>query len=70
MTERAASRNLFGAPLGDLQLTQAAIADSAPTSRRSALLVYRAAWSKDKAAAASPAKPRWRRCSPPNPPSA
>src|SRR6188472_1538959 len=29
MTERAATRKLFGAPLGDLQMTQAAIADSA-----------------------------------------
>jgi acyl-CoA dehydrogenase len=48
MTERAASRNLFGAPLGDLQLSQAAIADSATDTDASALLVYRSAWSKDK----------------------
>jgi acyl-CoA dehydrogenase len=50
MTERAATRNLFGAPLGDLQLSQAAIADSATDTDASALLVYRAAWTKDKSA--------------------
>jgi len=50
MTERAATRNLFGAPLGDLQLSQAAIADSATDTDASALLVYRAAWTKDKGA--------------------
>ncbi len=48
MTGRAATRNLFGAPLGDLQLSQAAIADSATDTDASALLVYRAAWTKDK----------------------
>jgi acyl-CoA dehydrogenase len=45
--ERAATRKLFGAPLGDLQLTQAAIADSASDVDAAALLVYRAAWTKD-----------------------
>src|SRR5437660_1643937 len=49
--EHAATRNLFGAPLGDLQMTQAAIADSATEVDASALLVYRAAWVKDKGAA-------------------
>jgi acyl-CoA dehydrogenase len=49
--ERAATRKLFGAPLGDLQLTQAAIADSASEVDASALLVYRAAWTKDQGAA-------------------
>jgi acyl-CoA dehydrogenase len=49
--ERAATRKLFGAPLGDLQLTQAAIADSASDVDASALLVYRAAWTKDQGAA-------------------
>jgi acyl-CoA dehydrogenase len=48
MTERAATRNLFGAPLGDLQLSQAAIADSATEADASALLVYRAAWTRDR----------------------
>ena len=48
MTERAATRNLFGAPLADLQLTQAAIADSAMDIDAAALLVYRAAWEKDR----------------------
>jgi acyl-CoA dehydrogenase len=51
MVERAATRNLFGAPLGELQLTQAAIADSASDVDASALLVYRAAWTKDQGAA-------------------
>ncbi len=45
--ERAATRKLFGAPLGELQMTQAAIADSAGDVDASALLVYRAAWTKD-----------------------
>jgi acyl-CoA dehydrogenase len=49
--ERAATRKLFGAPLGELQLTQAAIADSASDVDASALLVYRAAWTKDQGAA-------------------
>jgi acyl-CoA dehydrogenase len=49
--ERAAGRKLFGAPLADLQLTQAAIADSATEVDASALLVYRAAWHKDQGAA-------------------
>jgi acyl-CoA dehydrogenase len=48
--ERAADRKLFGAPLADLQLTQAAIADSATEVDASALLVYRAAWQKDQGA--------------------
>jgi acyl-CoA dehydrogenase len=48
--ERAANRKLFGAPLGELQLTQAAIADSASEVDASALLVYRAAWRKDQGA--------------------
>ncbi len=43
----ARSRMLFGAPLGALQLTQAAIAAMATDVDASALLVYRAAWLKD-----------------------
>jgi acyl-CoA dehydrogenase len=46
----AASRKLFGAPLADLQLTQAALADMATSVDTSALLVYRAAWTKDQGA--------------------
>lgn len=41
------SRNLFGAPLADMQLTQAKLAKMATTIDASALLVYRAAWAKD-----------------------
>jgi acyl-CoA dehydrogenase len=47
---RASSRRLFGAPLGELQMTQGSIADSATEVDASALLVYRAAWTKDKGA--------------------
>src|ERR1039458_10021611 len=50
-TVHAATRNLFGAPLADLQLTQAALADSAIDIDAAALLVYRAAWAKDRGAA-------------------
>jgi acyl-CoA dehydrogenase len=49
--ERAATRKLFGGPLADLQMTQAALADSAAEVDASALLVYRAAWTKDQGAA-------------------
>jgi acyl-CoA dehydrogenase len=49
--ERAATRKLFGAPLAELQMTQATIADSASEVDASALLVYRAAWTKDQGAA-------------------
>ena len=48
--EHAATRKLFGAPLSDLQMTQSAIADSATEVDAAALLVYRAAWIKDKGA--------------------
>ena len=51
MTDRAVNRHLFGAPLADMQLTQAAIADSAIDIDAAALLVYRAAWEKDRGAA-------------------
>ena len=47
----ATTRHLFGAPLADLQMTQAAIADSATEVDAAALLVYRAAWTKDMGAA-------------------
>jgi acyl-CoA dehydrogenase len=47
----AASRKLFGAPLGDLQMTQGALADMATGVDSAALLVYRAAWTKDQGAA-------------------
>lgn len=43
-------RTLFGAPLAALQLTQAAIADMATEIDAAALLVYRAAWTKDSGA--------------------
>jgi acyl-CoA dehydrogenase len=48
--ERAATRKLFGAPLAELQMTQAAIAESASEVDASALLIYRAAWTKDRGA--------------------
>ena len=49
--KRAGSRNLFGAPLGDLQMVQGHIADMAVEIDAAALLIYRAAWTKDKGAA-------------------
>ena len=45
--EHTKRRRLFGAPLASLQLTQAAIAEMATDVDASALLVYRAAWTKD-----------------------
>lgn len=44
---RAGGRTLFGAPLGDLQLVQGMLAKMALDVDASALLVYRAAWTKD-----------------------
>ena len=49
--DRASGRRLFGAPLADLQMSQAAIADMATEVDCAALLVYRAAWAKDSGAA-------------------
>ena len=48
--DRAATRKLFGAPLADMQMTQAALADSAIEIDAAALLIYRAAWAKDQGA--------------------
>jgi acyl-CoA dehydrogenase len=48
---RAANRELFGAPLGELQMVQGHIADMATEIDAAALLVYRAAWTKDQGAA-------------------
>jgi acyl-CoA dehydrogenase len=48
---RAANRQLFGAPLADLQMVQGHIADMAVEIDAAALLVYRAAWTKDMGAA-------------------
>lgn len=44
---RAMSRKMFGGRLADLQLTQAKLADMALAVDASALLVYRAAWTRD-----------------------
>jgi acyl-CoA dehydrogenase len=41
------TRELFGAPLSALQMTEATIADMATEIDASALLVYRSAWAKD-----------------------
>jgi acyl-CoA dehydrogenase len=49
--ERARTRTLFGSPLADLQLTQAALADMATDVDAAALLIYRSAWTKDMGAA-------------------
>jgi acyl-CoA dehydrogenase len=49
--KRARSRELFGGPLADLQMVQASIAEMAVDVDAAALLVYRAAWTKDNGAA-------------------
>jgi len=49
--DRSITRRLYGAQLADLQLTQAALADSVVDIDAAALLVYRAAWKKDRGAA-------------------
>jgi acyl-CoA dehydrogenase len=46
----AASRQLFGGPLSDLQMVQGHLADMALEVDAAALLVYRAAWAKDQGA--------------------
>ncbi len=48
---RATSRQLFGAPMADLPLAQAALAENEADIDASALLIYRAAWMKDQGAA-------------------
>ena len=48
--EHVKTRQLFGAPLSALQLTQAAIAEMALDVDAGALLAYRAAWVKDAGA--------------------
>lgn len=47
---RAQSRQLFGAPLAELQMVQGHIADMALDIDAAALLTYRAAWTKDAGA--------------------
>ncbi|MBN9080375.1 MAG: acyl-CoA dehydrogenase [Rhizobiales bacterium 62-17] len=47
---RATKRELFGAPLFDLQMVQGHLADMALDVDASALLIYRAAWTKDSGA--------------------
>jgi acyl-CoA dehydrogenase len=49
--QRAAKRDLFGAPMSDLQMVQGHLADMALEVDAAALLVYRAAWTKDMGAA-------------------
>ena len=48
--ERVTGRQLFGAPMANLQMVQGHIADMALAIDASALLVYRAAWTKDSGA--------------------
>ena len=49
--KRSANRELFGAPLAELQMVQGHLADMALDVDAAALLVYRAAWTKDQGAA-------------------
>ena len=48
---RVRERELFGAPMSELQMVQGHVADMALDVDASALLVYRAAWTKDTGAA-------------------
>ena len=45
---RAKGRKMFGKTLGDLQMTQAKLADMATGIEGAALLTYKSAWKKDK----------------------
>jgi len=47
---QSTTRQLFGAPLSDMQMTQAKISEMATQIDASALLIYRAAWAKDSGA--------------------
>ena len=47
---RAKDRELFGAPLSELQMVQGHLADMALNVDAAALLIYRAAWTKDSGA--------------------
>ena len=49
-TDRVRQRQLFGAPLAELQMVQGHIADMAVEIDAAALLVYRAAWMRDNSA--------------------
>ncbi|GGH22751.1 acyl-CoA dehydrogenase [Alsobacter metallidurans] len=48
--DRALTRKLFGAPMADLPLAQASLAEMATDVDAAALLVYRAAWARDAGA--------------------
>src|SRR5262249_49530576 len=43
----SSQRHLFGSPLSQMQITQAKLAEMATEIDASALLIYRAAWTKD-----------------------
>ncbi|WP_112323691.1 acyl-CoA dehydrogenase family protein [Oceanibium sediminis] len=47
---RVSERQLFGAPMAELQMVQGHIADMALDVDAAALLIYRAAWAKDRGA--------------------
>ena len=47
---RVSTRRLYGAPMSDLQLVQGRLADMALQIDAAALLIYRAAWTKDAGA--------------------
>ena len=48
--ERVKSRKMFGSPMSNLQLIQAKLGDMSLDIDASALLIYRAAWTKDMGA--------------------
>ena len=67
---RIKERQLFGAAMAELPLVQAKLADMASGVDASALLVYRAAWTKDNGAPGSRRRRRWPSSTPPRPRSA
>ncbi|MGL5363433.1 MAG: acyl-CoA dehydrogenase family protein, partial [Bosea sp. (in: a-proteobacteria)] len=48
---RATTRKLFGAPMAELPLAQASLAEMATAVDEAALMIFRAAWTKDNGAA-------------------
>lgn len=56
---RVSEREVFGAPLAELQLVQGKLAEMALEVDAAALLVYRAAWTRTRARSVSRARRRW-----------
>ncbi len=64
---RVTARKIGGSPLSELQMVQGHLADMALEIDAAALLVYRAAWTKDQGAARVSARQQWRSSMRPRP---